>query len=416
LNVTNEDGTEEPAPVSYSGYFTVNETYNSNLFFWFFPALNPEGSWEDAPVLLWLQGGPGASSLYALFSENGPIAVTEDLKLVRRQYTWVDKFNVIYFDNPVGTGYSFTDDVAGFATDEVQVGSDMYTALLQFFTLFPTLQDNPFYVTGESYGGKYIPAVAYAIHTQQNGEKEPINLVGIAIGNGLIDPYTMSDYGRVLYEIGLIDDQQRDDFTAQQNQAKQDIDNGDFLAAFRIFDLLINGDKYPYPTLFNNYTGNTHYFNYLLSRGPTNDEYYNDFLEVPGVRKAIHVGNIRYNDGSDVEQYLLEDIMNTVKPWVQALIDADYRVLLFSGQLDLIVPYTFTREFLKSLTWSSPDAYYNANRTIWKVQEDDVEVAGYVKNLGNFYEVLVRDAGHMVPLDQPRVGLDLIQRFILEQL
>lgn len=57
---------------SFSGYFTVDKTYNSNLFFWFFPALNDNAS---APVMLWLQGGPGASSLIGLFGENGPFSV-----------------------------------------------------------------------------------------------------------------------------------------------------------------------------------------------------------------------------------------------------------------------------------------------------------------------------------------------------
>ena len=38
---------------SYSGFFTVNKTFNSNMFFWYFPAQNDP---ENAPVLLWLQG------------------------------------------------------------------------------------------------------------------------------------------------------------------------------------------------------------------------------------------------------------------------------------------------------------------------------------------------------------------------
>jgi vitellogenic carboxypeptidase-like protein len=53
----------------YSGFMTVNESTNANLFFWFFPAAAQA---ETAPVVLWLQGGPGASSLFGLFTENGP--------------------------------------------------------------------------------------------------------------------------------------------------------------------------------------------------------------------------------------------------------------------------------------------------------------------------------------------------------
>ncbi|GFG31066.1 hypothetical protein Cfor_09288, partial [Coptotermes formosanus] len=57
---------------SYSGFFTVNAQYDSNLFFWFFPA---EHGYETAPLLVWLQGGPGSTSLYGLFTELGPFFV-----------------------------------------------------------------------------------------------------------------------------------------------------------------------------------------------------------------------------------------------------------------------------------------------------------------------------------------------------
>jgi vitellogenic carboxypeptidase-like protein len=51
-------------------------------------------------------------------------------------------------------GYSFTNSDDGYARNETVVGEDLYNALLQFFQLFPELQKNEFYVTGESYAGK----------------------------------------------------------------------------------------------------------------------------------------------------------------------------------------------------------------------------------------------------------------------
>lgn len=139
---------------SYAGYLTVNETYDSNLFFWYFKAkVNP----ESAPLVLWLQGGPGASSLFGLFTENGPFSVSKKLKLVKRQYSWHLNHHLIYIDNPVGrfwtplivlnsfvmiyfctgTGFSFTKNDAGYSTDEVEVGANLYEALVQFLELFP---------------------------------------------------------------------------------------------------------------------------------------------------------------------------------------------------------------------------------------------------------------------------------------
>lgn len=145
---------------SYAGYFTVNKTYDSNQFFWYFPAMIPNG--KDAPVIVWLQGGPGATSLYGLFTENGPLRVRKG-KFERRKYNWALSHHVIYIDNPVGTGFSFTNDPKGYCMDEIQVGEQLYSTLTQFFQLFPELQPNKFFVTGESYGGKYVPALAYTI-------------------------------------------------------------------------------------------------------------------------------------------------------------------------------------------------------------------------------------------------------------
>lgn len=185
---------------SYSGYFTVSEPFNSNLFFWFFPAMEDP---DNAPLLLWLQGGPGASSLYGLFEENGPFEVVSDSELSLRKETWSRSHNLLYFDNPVGTGLSFTD--GGYADNQTKVGQDLYKGLQQFFTLFPKLQNNEFYISGESYAGKYIPAISHEILQKNPTAVLKINLKGVAIGNGLTDPEHQLLFGNRLYELGLID-------------------------------------------------------------------------------------------------------------------------------------------------------------------------------------------------------------------
>ncbi|KAF2358333.1 Peptidase S10 serine carboxypeptidase [Trinorchestia longiramus] len=86
----------------------------------------------------------------------------------------------------------------------------------------------------------------------------------------------------------------------------------------------------------------------------------------------------------------------------------NYRVLIYNGQLDIIIAYPLTRNFVESLQWRYSDRYLSAPRHIWKVGGD---VAGYVKETPNFAEVLVRGAGHMVPYDQPQRAYDMINRF-----
>ncbi len=97
----------------------------------------------------------GASSLFGLFAEMGPFSVAADGKtLVPRAATWTVEYNMVFVDNPVGVGFSFTTSSDGFVSNETQVGADLYSFTSQFFTIFSELASNPLYITGESYGGK----------------------------------------------------------------------------------------------------------------------------------------------------------------------------------------------------------------------------------------------------------------------
>ncbi|XP_069067558.1 probable serine carboxypeptidase CPVL [Pleurodeles waltl] len=394
---------------SYSGYLTVNKTYNSNLFFWFFPAqVEP----ENAPLLLWLQGGPGGTSMFGLFVEHGPYVVNKNLTLCARKYPWTSHYSLIYIDNPVGTGFSFTDDSQGFAKDQVDVGRDLYSALTQFLQIFPEYQKNDFYATGESYAGKYVPAIGYYIHTHNPTAKVKINFKGMAIGDGLCDPEVMlGGYAEFLYQTGMADEKQKAFVQHQADLGVIYIQQQKWIEAFEVFDSLLNGDTTEYPSYYKNITGCDNYFNFLQCEEPSDQEYFSKFLSLSEVRKSIHVGNLTFNDGSEVEKHLMSDIMKTVKPWLTVLMD-NYKVLMYSGQLDVIVAASLTERFLLTVPWSKVEDYKNAERKYWKVRPSDTEVAGYVRQAGEFYQVIVRGGGHILPYDQPERSFDLIHRFI----
>ncbi|XP_037073484.1 LOW QUALITY PROTEIN: probable serine carboxypeptidase CPVL [Pollicipes pollicipes] len=371
---------------SYAGYLTVNEEYNSNMFFWFFPAKeNP----AEAPVVLWLQGGPGGSSMFGLLVEHGPFSLDNDLKLVPRDLTWVNTHNMLYIDNPVGTGFSFTEDDAGYATNEEDVGRDLHSALTQFFTLFESYQSNDFYVTGESYGGKYVPATAYKIHMENPTAALKINLKGMAIGDGLVDPINQLYYGDILYNIGFIDDKQLVYFRQQADETANLIEEGKLLEAFYTWDAMMNGATTPYPTYYKNVTGFDNYYNYLYPVDAYEAVPYDQYLNLPATREAIHVGDRPFNDGQAVLHHLLQDMMNSTKPMVTAILDGGYRVMIYNGQLDVIIGYTLTEQWLATAKWHGAEQYKNAERSIWRV---DDEIAGYVRVADNLYDVMENPA------------------------
>ncbi|RWS25515.1 putative serine carboxypeptidase CPVL-like protein [Leptotrombidium deliense] len=383
------------APESYAAFITVNKEYNSNLFFWFFKSQN-----QNAPVVVWLQGGPGGSSLFGLFVENGPFVINKDLSVSLRKYSWTSAYSLLYIDNPAGTGFSFTQNDKGYATNEEDVARDLYEFLNQFFTLFAELRPNDFYVTGESYAGKYVPAIGYKIHTQNDSK---INLKGIAIGDGLCDPITQMDYAHYLYQLGLIDEPQMKEIIKKQDQAVDLIKNKKYLEALEAWDSIIAS--------FTKYSGLNFYYNFLLTNAPEEFSYYGAYLAKASVRKAIHVGKLPFNDGSQVEKHLLNDFMQSIKPWIAELMD-NYKVMIYSGQLDVIIAAPLSEKFLQSVQWKYREEYLNASREIWMVSKSDKEVAGYVRKVHNFYQVIVRNAGHILPYDQPKVAYDLITRFV----
>ncbi|CAH1378645.1 unnamed protein product [Tenebrio molitor] len=390
---------------SYAGYFTVKKNFNSNMFFWFFPS---QTDYANAPVVLWLQGGPGATSLIGLFTENGPFTVISQQGLKLRKYAWTESHSVIYIDNPVGTGFSFTDS-DGYCQNETQVGEDLYTALQQFFLLFPELQKNDFFVAGESYGGKYAPVIAYTIHQRNPDAKVQINLKGISIGNGLIDPVNQLNYADYLYQIGLIDSNTQAMIHKIQQEGIDQIKNKDWAKAFQTFDDLLVGDLNNHSSLLKNITGFTIYFNYLYTVDPSSELIYMEkYIRRDDVRAAIHVGNATFHvEDQEVKINLLAGIMQSVTPWVEELLD-NYRVLIYNGQVDIIGAYPMTVNSLQNLNFSAAAEYKTAQRYQWHVDDD---LAGYVKQAGNLTEVLVRNAGHMVPTDQPKWAFDLISRF-----
>ncbi|VVC29668.1 Serine carboxypeptidase, serine active site,Serine carboxypeptidases, histidine active [Cinara cedri] len=395
---------------SCAGFLTVDAERGSNMFFWFFPAKN---NTADAPVLLWLQGGPGASSLYSVFNEHGPFRVTRTGRLEPWQYTWTSTHSVLYVDNPVGAGYSFTMDKDGYSDNQTAVGRNLYAAVVQFFELYAEYRNNEFYVAGESYAGKYVPAVSYAIHTNNPGASVKINFKGLAIGNGLIDPTNQMVYSEFLYQHGLIDEGGKQRFEDLENAARSRIAAGNFTGAYHaMVDMMITQ-----PSLYSELTGLPNIYNMVWNNNPIPFEgaQWDKYVQSWPIRGALHVGQRVWSVVDVVYEKLMYDIPRSVSPWLAALLDAgQYRVLLYSGQLDVIVPYRGTVNVARSLQWSGAESFRNATRTIWRVpttKSGGTHVAGYATTYGPLTVLLVRNAGHMVPYDQPAWAHDLIKRF-----
>lgn len=144
---------------SYAGLLPISKDANetSELYFWFFPSTNTEASDE---ILIWLNGGPGCSSLEGLLQENGPFLWQYGtFKPVPNPYTWRNLTNVVWVEQPVGTGFSQGTPTA---TSETDVATQFLGFWENFMDTFG-LQNRRVFITGESYAGYYVPYIADAM-------------------------------------------------------------------------------------------------------------------------------------------------------------------------------------------------------------------------------------------------------------
>src|SRR3989338_1090794 len=89
----------------YTGYIQVDAKHDSNLFYWIVESQNDP---TTDPFIVWMNGGPGASSMGGFFYENGPYQIMDDLTLQPNAYSWNLNTTMIYIDQPVGVGLSYS--------------------------------------------------------------------------------------------------------------------------------------------------------------------------------------------------------------------------------------------------------------------------------------------------------------------
>ena len=190
-----EDGSEE------WGYVPVRP--GASMFYWFYKTTHPDG-FRNRPIVLWLQGGPGLSGTgIGNFLEFGPL----DHNLESRNATWIQTANIIIVDNPVGVGFSIANNKSDIPENVEGISEDLISVLKIFLEEHPYFQATPFYIFGQSYGGKMAVAFTYYLYKAiESGEIE-CNLKGAGIGNGMVSHTdNMVTYAPMLYEMSLLDD------------------------------------------------------------------------------------------------------------------------------------------------------------------------------------------------------------------
>ncbi|XP_047958435.1 serine carboxypeptidase-like 34 isoform X2 [Salvia hispanica] len=423
-------------PVSfehYAGYVTVNESHGRALFYWFFEATkNP----QKKPLVLWLNGGPGCSSIgYGLSEELGPFFPQKGKpKLKFNKNSWNKAANLIFLESPVGVGFSYTNtssDLKEHIGDTI-TALDSYNFLLGWFRRFPQFKSHEFYIAGESYAGHYVPQLAELIIEKNKiaSEDDHINLKGIMIGNAAIDSETdqkgLIDYA---WHHAVISDKLYEEIKKKCNFKLENVSSDCNNALDKYFEVYKIIDMYSLYTpncVDSNYTtisepyshfkeGVPKYISHIGIHGralagydPCASVYTKDYFNRRDVQQALHanVTKIPYEwvHCSDILEYKDEGI-TSILPTIKRIITSNLRVWVYSGDTDGRVPVTSTRYALRKLK-----LHIQQDWTPWFT--NNKQVGGWTVEYEGLMFVTLRGAGHQVPTFKPRQALQMLNHFL----
>ena len=457
-----------PAPLAnlsqFAGFLPAGE--GGSLFYWL---VEHEGSAAaddaDVPIVLWLQGGPGASSLFSLFTETGPFRVSETTnsssssssssspppELHIAPVRWTSAAHVLYLDQPFGTGFSFaqSDSLAAVVHNETALRDAAAAALLAFFARHPQHARRPLFIFGESFAGHMAPNIAWKLLQLESEHRRlgataataaaaaaasspfPVNLQGLAIGDGWVEPTAQNlafpDYA---YGVGLIGDELRAELRAKAAACAAVIAGGNYTAAFfgPCYYQMLNpivaaaGGVSPYDVRVftggsgsggggigggggggSNSGGGGAHARYLAARAgrapaaaaaaaaavaaaaaATDDDddggggfagaALQTYLDSDAVRAALHLppsaqsGKWGLGNGSSfVEQGLIPDLNAPTSLPLWPALLAKIRIVAYNGNFDLICNHLGTDAYLRSLDWPGQADFLAAPRKVWTV-------------------------------------------------
>ncbi|KAI0789518.1 Alpha/Beta hydrolase protein [Abortiporus biennis] len=427
----------DPAVKQHSGYLDISD--GKHLFFWFFESrTNP----ESAPLTLWLNGGPGCSSITGLLFELGPCSIdNEGRNVTHNKHGWNTHSNMIFLDQPINVGYSYSDDGSTVNTSPV-AAEDVYAFLELFLSRYPQYSKSPFHIAAESYGGTYAPNIASVIYKKNKElsfapipDVKPIHLTSVILANGLTDPYVQ--YGSIPdyacngpYAVLDPDSPQCESLRSKVGTCQRLIQScynfnsrwtcvpaGAYCNS-QLMGPLVQTGKNPYDVRKDcdrQKDGNLCYRQMSWIETWMNDNNNKKQLGVPSDR-TFESCNMEVNqaffgqgDGMHNSALLLTDLIND-----------GVKLLVYAGNADMMCNYIGNEAWVEKLEHKFHEEFVKTKPVPW-VTLDSGKVAGETRSAGgngftsgNVTFVNVFEAGHMVPYDQPEAALDLFTRWILD--
>lgn len=439
LTVPNQlDGIPFEVPTTWAGNLPIpsDKDESRKLFFWLWPSESDRGK-DD--LAIWLNGGPGCSSLDGALQENGPIRLVHGSmdKVERNPYAWNKLSHVMWVSNPVGVGFTEgKPDIVGMEG----LADEFYGFLVQFFEAFPELKGKRLWLTGESYAGKYIPYIAHKIYSEDGAKDAGINLQGIAMNDPLFSTNFLGEEAPAFEYLERYKDVMRVNESTvkavRKKAAKYGVDDyvakhlqypakGHFYVPdqFNLSDSVwteVNKAGTEASKCFNPYeirpdcAYNTDPLGIPLD---TQKPHKHNFINAhPGLKKALNVDpNRTWTEctfGTVFKGKQSDDSTPPDRSVLPKVIEKSQRAVIQHGTYDLVLIANGTALAIQNMTWAGKMGFENP-------PDQELRVNG--KKHGSFgierglTFALIDRSGHMIPEFKPRTAFKM-QKYLLGQL
>ncbi len=379
--------------VQFAGYASItpdNKDTDEKLFYWFVGT----DDYACRPTVIWTNGGPGSSSFWGFFLENGPYKVESavgDYPVVTPRPTgWNNFANYMIFEHPLSVTLSFANNVDDVPKNPEQGVQEWYNALMNFLALHPEIAYNPIILAGESYAGTYLPLLAKAIlDGNAINPNLKLDLKLTVLLDAWVDPIVQMQADTLYaYTHGLIS-------KAQKQQ----------------LDQTYSGDKLPQINGQISQICGVYMANIAQAGDPPFDPVLL-YLNRKDVRAAIHVPNttaLTDTWSRAVSDNYSSQVNKSYRYVVQELLDRGHAIQVISGLNDAKdCNFLGTEAWLELLTGQVADAFQATDPVQWK--NDAGRVIGFDQSTPQLSWLKVLDAGHLAVHDQPLIIQSILKK------
>jgi carboxypeptidase D len=407
----------------WAGMMPIDDGHNGHLFFWFFKARV-----NSTKLVIWINGGPGCSSMLGLLAGHAPLRLKPEGGLAWNNHSWTQHANVLctFFcgetnskdvDQPVMTGYSYTEGRNTMPPTVHQVAEEFVRFMDNFYSVFSWTQKMELFAAGESYAGVWLPWIArYMLDANdKNGiyHKKPAKhqfpLKALAIGNGVINPLVMYqsnlEYGVVnkMFEAGSTWEKQIVELTKKcERRFAMEGEHYQYEECDAIEDVIVKP-----PSIKNGTLGMCYIANDIrkLEKCKNADVYppemthSEDFLNNKKVMKALNVLNAphkawKWCRGHTFDQLTYDPSAPSYRQF--AWLTSRINILMYNGDKDMQCNYIGYEWTAGNLTWNRQTGWTGKSSTRLDYTLPASRVAaGYMHGRDNLTYLRVFDGGHV---------------------